>query len=132
MFSPIFEVVDPKVKDILKVQIPSFNLVPAGLSYARSEASLPFEDLVRTSSPPVMAASDFPGTPIVAYSKVGDEGLPSTPLGPTNTVVLLDSSSLHGSNLHVATANSGVRSKMLPSLGVLPVASPSMAVPSSK
>lgn len=119
LFYPIFkvrtEVVDPEVQDIPVVGVPSFNLVLASSLSALGEISLPSGDLVRTS--------------IVDYLDVGDEGLPITPLGPTNTVILWDSPSSHGSDLLEAVANSVVRSEMLPSSGVLPVASPSVVVP---
>lgn len=104
LFYPIFEVrtevADLKVQDIPEVGVPSFS---------------------------VLLASSL--SAVMDYLDVGDEGLPITPLGPTNTVILWDSPSSHGSDLLEAVADSGVRSEILPSSGVLPVASPSVVVP---
>lgn len=120
------------MRNMPDVGILSFSHVSAGPSCALGVTSLPSGDLERTSNPLAIPASNLLETPIVDYSNVSDEGIPSTPLGPTNTVVLTDSPCSCGSNLPEATTNSGVCSKMLPSSGVLLVASPLVKMPSSQ
>ncbi|KAB1206505.1 hypothetical protein CJ030_MR7G000039 [Morella rubra] len=109
IFSPISgvhaQVMDPEVRDVPEVGVPSFSLVPA---------------------------SDLPETPNVDYLDVVDEDLPSTPLGPTNTVVLVDCASSSGLDSPEARVDFVVQSEVLPPSGVLPVISPSVEVPYSQ
>lgn len=120
------------MRNMPEVGIPPFSLVLASPSSALGGTSLPYGDLKRTSSPLATLASNLLKTPIMDYSDVSDEGIPTTPLGSTNIVVLSDSPCLCESNLPEAATNSGVYSKMLPSSGVLLVASSSVKMASSQ
>ncbi|KAB1202731.1 hypothetical protein CJ030_MR8G002231 [Morella rubra] len=66
------KVATPEVRDIPKVGIPSFSLVPAGPSSVCSRTPLSLGDLAGTPSPLTTPTFDLLETPIV--DQVGDKG----------------------------------------------------------
>lgn len=123
MFSPISrvrsEVAAPGMRDIPKVGIPSFNLVPAVPSSAHSRTPLSSGDLAGTPSPLTTLTFDLPETSIVDQSKAGDEGLHTAPSGPVSTILLLDFNSSRGSDLPEVGVGFEIQLDALPSSRVV-------------
>ncbi|KAB1215423.1 hypothetical protein CJ030_MR4G010566 [Morella rubra] len=103
MFRPISgvrtEVTNPEVRDIPKVGIHSFNLVPVGPSSVHGGTPLSIGDLVGTLSLFPTPTFDLPETLVADYLETCDKGLLDASSSPQTMVVLSNSSSSCESDL---------------------------------